>query len=224
MYGPVHGICNWRSSTGVREAWIGACVIGSPARDGSHPAIDRYLRPAMANVTLHDKQFEPFISPDKLGAAMDAVAAKVAAKYADSVPLFLGVLNGGYFFAAELLKRLPITCEITFVKVASYHGTVSTGTVSQLIGLNERIAGRHVVVVEDIVDTGNTIQHIVEALREKNPASIAIASLLLKPDVYKKDIPIDFVAMEIPNIFVVGSGLDHDGLGRNLPGIYRIVN
>ncbi len=178
----------------------------------------------MEKVTLHDKQFEPFISATDLSAAMDAVAKKIAAEYADKVPLFVGVLNGGYFFASELLKRLPITCEITFVKVASYHGTVSSGTVSQLIGLNERIADRHVVVVEDIVDTGNTIAHIVEALREKNPASIAIASLLLKPDVYKKDIPIDFVAMEIPNVFVVGSGLDHDGLGRNLPGIYRIVN
>lgn len=178
----------------------------------------------MKKVTLHDKHFEPFIGAAELAAAIDVVAEKVAAKYADNVPLFLGVLNGSYFFASELMKRLPITCEISFVKVASYHGTVSSGTVSQLIGLQERIAGRHVVVVEDIVDTGNTIEHIVEALREKSPASIAIASLLLKPDVYKKDIPVDFVAMEIPNIFVVGSGLDHDGLGRNLPGIYRIVN
>lgn len=178
----------------------------------------------MSNVTLHDKQFAPFITEAELNTAIDAVAAKVAARYADRVPLFIGVLNGSYFFASELMKRLPITCEISFVKVASYHGTVSSGTVSQLIGLQERIAGRDVVVVEDIVDTGNTIAHVVEALKEKNPASIAIASLLLKPEVYKKDIPIDFVAKEIPNIFVVGSGLDHDGLGRNLPGIYRIVN
>jgi hypoxanthine phosphoribosyltransferase len=178
----------------------------------------------MDKVILHDKQFEPFIGVAELNAAIEKVAEKVATRYADSVPLFMGVLNGGYFFASELLKRLPITCEITFVKVASYHGTKSTGTVSQLIGLNERITGRHVVVVEDIVDTGNTIEHIVESLREKNPASIAIASLLLKPEVYRKKIPIDFVAMEIPNVFVVGSGLDHDGLGRNLPGIYRIVN
>lgn len=178
----------------------------------------------MDKVTLHDKQFEPFISASDLSAAIDAVAKRIAVEYADKVPLFLGVLNGSYFFASELLKRLPINCEITFVKVASYHGTVSSGTVSQLIGLNERIGDRHVVVVEDIVDTGNTIEHIVEALREKHPASIAIATLLLKPDVYTKDIPIDFVAMEIPNVFVVGSGLDHDGLGRNLPGIFRIVN
>ncbi|MBS1546045.1 MAG: hypoxanthine phosphoribosyltransferase [Bacteroidetes bacterium] len=175
-------------------------------------------------VTLHDKQFEPFIGAAELGSAIDAVAAKVADRYQGSVPLFLGVLNGSFFFASELLKRLPIACEISFVKVASYHGTVSTGTVSQLIGLNERVTGRDVVVVEDIVDTGNTISHIVEALKVQQPSSIAIASLLIKPEVYKKDIPIDFVAMEIPNVFVVGSGLDHDGLGRNLPGIYRIVN
>ena len=176
----------------------------------------------MAMVTLHGKNFEPFISPQQLDAAIDAVATKVAARYGDSVPLFLGVLNGSYFFASELIKRLAIPCEISFVKVASYHGTVSSGTVRELIGVQERIAGRHVVVLEDIVDTGNTITHVVEALREKSPASIAIASMLLKPDVYKKDLPVDFVAMEIPNVFVVGSGLDHDGLGRNPPGIYRI--
>lgn len=178
----------------------------------------------MAKVTLHGKEFEPFIGAPELGTAIDGVAARVTARYKDSVPLFLGVLNGSFFFASELLKRLPIACEISFVKVASYHGTVSTGTVSQLIGLNERVTGRDVVVVEDIVDTGNTISHIVEALKVQQPSSIAIASLLIKPEVYKKDIPIDFVAMEIPNVFVVGSGLDHDGLGRNLPGIYRIVN
>lgn len=207
----------WRDA---RRIWHGGLHATRGTPTGPRP----YLRPAMANVTLRNKQFEPFISAGDLGAAMDAVAAKVAAQYADRVPLFLGVLNGSFFFASELMKRLPINCEISFVKVASYHGTVSSGTVSQLIGLNERVAGRHVVVVEDIVDTGNTIQHIVEALKDQHPASIAIASLLLKPDVYKKDIPIDFVAMKIPNIFVVGSGLDHDGLGRNLPGIYRIVN
>lgn len=184
-----------------------------------------YLRPlTMAMVTLHGKQFEPFIPAEELGRAIDAVADGVAARYEDRLPLFLGVLNGSFFFASELMKRLSMPCEISFVKVASYHGTVSSGTVRELIGLQERIAGRDVVLLEDIVDTGNTIAHAVDSLREKGPASIAIASMLMKPDVYKKDIPVDFVAMKIPNIFVVGSGLDHDGLGRNLPGIYRIVN
>ncbi|MEB2341714.1 MAG: hypoxanthine phosphoribosyltransferase [Flavobacteriia bacterium] len=177
----------------------------------------------MAMVTLHDKRFEPFITAQELDKAIDAVAAKVTARYAGKVPLFLGVLNGSYFFASELMRRLDFNCEISFVKVASYHGTVSSGTVRELIGLQERITGREVVLVEDIVDTGNTIAHAMDALQEKSPGSLAVASMLMKPDVYKKDIPVDYVAMKIPNVFVVGSGLDHDGLGRNLPGIYRIV-
>ncbi len=178
----------------------------------------------MGKVKLHDKVFEPFITASELGVAIDRVAVDVSAKYEGKCPLFIGVLNGSFFFTSELLKRLPIECEITFVKVASYQGTRSTGTVSQLFGLNERVEGRNVVVVEDIVDTGNTVEHIVSALQEQHPASIAIATLLFKPEAYKKSMPIDHVAMEIPNVFVVGSGLDHDGLGRNLPGIYRIVN
>ena len=113
--------------------------------------------------------------------------------------------------------------EISFVKVASYHGTSSSGTVTQLIGLTERIEGRHVVVLEDIVDTGNTVENILASLSEHHPASVSIAAMLFKPDAYTKSIPIDHVALRIPNAFVVGSGLDHDGLGRNLPGILRIV-
>lgn len=177
----------------------------------------------MSTVQLHDLRFEPFISEADLGRAIDAVAAQLNKDYDGKRPLFLGVLNGAFFFAAELVKRITIECEITFVKVASYHGTSSTGNVDQLIGLNERINGRHVVVLEDIVDTGNTIEHIMAVLADHHPASVRIAALLFKPDAYKKTIPIDHVAMRIPNVFVVGSGLDHDGLGRNLPGILRIV-
>lgn len=177
----------------------------------------------MAHVRLHDKVFEPYITEAELAKDMDRVAADITARYADKRPLFLGVLNGAFFFAAELLKRLPIECEISFVKVASYHGTRSTGKVSQLIGLNERIEGRHVVVVEDIVDTGHTIKHIMDILAERHPASVAVATLLFKPDAYTQDIPVQYVARSIPNEFVVGSGLDHDGLGRNLPGILKIV-
>lgn len=177
----------------------------------------------MSRVRLHDKEFEPFISEAELGAAIDRLAGELKAKYDGKTPLFVGILNGSFFFAAELLKRLPIACEITFVKVASYHGTSSSGRVTDLIGFNERIEGRHVVVLEDIVDTGNTIVHIMEKLRERHPASISVATLLFKPEAYTKDVPIDHVALRIPNDFVVGSGLDHDGLGRNLNGIYRIV-
>jgi len=178
----------------------------------------------MSRVQLHDTFFEPFLSAQELEVAIDRMAAELNVKYTGKRPLFIGVLNGAYFFAAELVKRITVECEITFVKVASYHGTVSTGRVDQLIGLNERIHGRHVVVLEDIVDTGNTMEHILALLKDHHPASVAIATLLLKPDVFKKDFTIDHVALRIPDAFVVGSGLDHDGLGRNLPGIYRIAS
>lgn len=178
----------------------------------------------MRTVKLHDKEFEPFISEEELARAIDRVAAELETACGGQRPLFIGVLNGAFFFAAELFRRISMECEITFVKVASYHGTRSTGKVSQLIGLSERIEGRHVVIVEDIVDTGHTIRHIMDTLRERQPASVRVATLLFKPDAYGQDIPIDHVAMRIPNDFVVGSGLDHDGLGRNLKGIYRITN
>jgi hypoxanthine phosphoribosyltransferase len=177
----------------------------------------------MSTVHLHELEFAPFISADELGRAIDRVAADLNVQYAGKRPLFIGVLNGAFFFAAELMKRITVECEITFVKVASYHGTASTGTVSQLIGLNERINGRHVVVLEDIVDTGNTMEHILALLKDLHPASVSVATMLFKPDVFRKEFTIDHVAMSIPNAFVVGSGLDHNGLGRNLPGILRIV-
>ncbi|MBL8010992.1 MAG: hypoxanthine phosphoribosyltransferase [Flavobacteriales bacterium] len=176
-----------------------------------------------ARVRLHDKEFVPYIPAADLHAAIDRVAAALQERYAGKRPLFLGVLNGAFFFAAELMKRLEMECEITFIKVASYHGTSSTGTVTQLIGLSERLDGRHVVVVEDIVDTGGTIAHIMDALSGLHPASVSVAALLFKPEAYTRPWPIEHVALRIPNAFVVGSGLDHDGLGRNLPGIWRIT-
>lgn len=182
----------------------------------AHPATTQ-------RVVLHDKAFEPFIPADRLDAEIDRLAGALRAVYAGKRPLFIGVLNGAYFFAAELVKRLDIECEITFVKVASYHGTRSSGRVDQLIGLNERINGRHVVILEDIVDTGNTMEHMLALLADHHPASVAIATMLFKPDAFKKSFPVDHVVLSIPNDFVVGSGLDHDGLGRNLPGIWRIV-
>jgi adenylate kinase len=176
----------------------------------------------LTSVRLHDLEFVPFISESEVKAEIDRVAGELQRDYEDERPLFLGVLNGAFFFASELVKRLDIECEITFVKVASYNGTQSTGTVHQLIGLNETVSGRHVVILEDIVDSGNTIAHIVNALRDHHPATLRIAALLFKPEAYQHDIAIDYVARSIPNDFVVGSGLDHDGLGRNLPGIWRI--
>ena len=175
-------------------------------------------------VRLHEHEFEQFISENEVNAAVTRVAQELNAHYAGQRPLFVGVLNGAFFFATELLKRLTIECEITFVKVASYHGTSSSGKVTDIIGFNERIEGRHIVILEDIVDTGSTIVHILDLLRDRHPASVRIATLLFKPDAYKQQVPIDHVAIRIPNAFVVGSGLDHNGLGRNLTGIYRIID
>lgn len=177
----------------------------------------------MQRVRLHDEEFDLYIPEAQVNAAIDSLAGELRVKYGGKRPLFIGVLNGAFFFAAELVKRLDIECEITFVKVASYRGTRSTGQVSDLIGLNERIEGRHVVVLEDIVDTGTTVRYILDALNEHHPASVSVAALLFKPEAYKQDIPIEHVAVRIPDAFVVGSGLDHDGLGRNLPGIYKII-
>ena len=132
----------------------------------------------MSTVQLHDLRFQPFISEQELGEAIDRVAGELQAKYDGKRPLFIGVLNGAFFFAAELVKRLAMECEISFVKVASYHGTSSSGTVTQLIGLTERIEGRHVVVLEDIVDTGNTVENILASLSEHHPASVSIAAML----------------------------------------------
>ena len=174
-------------------------------------------------MTIHGKEFELFIPEHLVIAAIERVATDLDGLYKDRRPLFIGILNGAFHFAAELLKRLDIECEITFVKVASYRGTTSTGRVTDLIGLSEEVEGRHVVVLEDIVDTGNTIQAIMEKLKGHRPASISIATLLFKPEAYLQNIPIDHIALRIPDVFVVGSGLDHDGSGRNLRGIYRII-
>ncbi len=192
----------------------------------AHGAIATFV-PHLARtmrVRLHEHEFEQFISENEVNAAVARVAEELNAQYAGQRPLFVGVLNGAFVFATELLKRLSIECEITFVKVASYHGTSSSGKVTDLIGFNERIEGRHIVILEDIVDTGSTIVHILDLLRDRHPASVRIATLLFKPDAYKQQVPIDHVAIRIPNAFVVGSGLDHNGLGRNLTGIYRIID
>lgn len=138
-------------------------------------------------------------------------------------PLFVGVLNGSFMFLGDLMKHVSIPCEISFVKVASYEGTSSTGMVKQLVGLSENIKDRTVVIVEDIVDTGNTIEHLYQSLLTQRPKSIKVATLLFKPSAYTKDIPIDYVALSVPNDFLVGYGLDYDGLGRNLKHIYKII-
>lgn len=173
-------------------------------------------------VTIKDKQFRKFIEFQEIQTAVDRVAEQINTELADEQPLFLTVLNGAFMFAGELMKSVNIPCEITFVRLASYQGTTSTNKVQEILGLSQSIEGRTVVIVEDIVDSGNTMVALIAELKKHNPKSIKIATLLLKPDALKQDIKLDYVALEIPNDFIVGYGLDYDGFGRNLKDIYKI--
>lgn len=177
---------------------------------------------AMKKVTLHDKTFRTMIPYEQLESAIDRIADNINADFAgcEDIPVLLCVLNGSIMFTAELMKRLTFNCQIVSTKLTSYEGTSTTGEVKQAMGLTADIKGRRVIVVEDIVDSGNTIVELKRILEEKGASESRICTLLLKPDAYKKDIKLDYVAMEIPNDFIVGFGLDYDELGRNLKDIY----
>lgn len=177
----------------------------------------------MDTIKIKDKLFTVSIKKQDIQREVIRVAEEINRDLAGKNPLFISVLNGSFMFTADLLKQVKIPCEISFVKLASYQGDSSTGVVKQLVGLNEDIAGRTVVIVEDIVDTGLTMKRLLEMLSERNPAELRIATLLLKPEKLKLDLKIDYVAMEIPNDFIVGYGLDYDGFGRNYPDIYTVV-
>ena len=155
---------------------------------------------------------------------MVRVADEINRDLAGSNPLFLSVLNGSFMFTADLMKHITIPCEISFIKLASYQGVTSTGTIKEVIGINEDLVGRTVVIVEDIVDTGLTMQRLLETLGTRGIKEVYIASLLVKPEKLKVDLDIKYVAMRIPNDFIVGYGLDYDGYGRNYPDIYTVVD
>jgi hypoxanthine phosphoribosyltransferase len=174
----------------------------------------------MSIITIKDKSFIPYIEEDSLQASIKKIAQKINEDYQGKEPIFLGILNGSFMFFSDLLKAIDLSCTVSFVKMASYEGTSSTGQVKELIGLNVNIEGKDIILVEDIVDTGNTLEKLYQILIEKNVGSIKIATLLYKPEAYKKTHPIDYVGLEIPNAFVLGYGLDYDGLGRNLSSIY----
>ncbi|MBE6232523.1 MAG: hypoxanthine phosphoribosyltransferase [Bacteroidales bacterium] len=176
----------------------------------------------MEKVTLKDKTFKKIIPYEAISDAIDKVAAKINKdfKNCSDIPVLLCVLNGSIMFMGELMKRLEFNCQIVSTKLTSYEGTISTGKVRQAMGLTADITGRRVIIVEDIVDSGNTIVALKDILNEKGVAESRICTLLLKPDAYKKDMKIDYVAMEIPNDFIVGFGLDYDELGRNFKDIY----
>jgi hypoxanthine phosphoribosyltransferase len=177
----------------------------------------------MKKVKVLDKEFGLSISNETIEKSISKVAERIDQDLAGKNVVFVGILNGAFMFASELFKRVTIDCRITFTKLSSYEGTSSTGKIKSLIGINENIENTTVVVLEDIIDTGITIEHIIAELKKMNPAEIKIATLLFKPDAYKKDIPIDYVGISIPNDFIIGFGLDYDGYGRNLADIYTLV-
>ena len=176
----------------------------------------------MKKVRLKDKNFQLFIDSKELKNSIESLSNKINQDYSDREPIFLCVLNGAFVFAAELIKRFNHECQVSFVKLSSYQGVQSSGTINSLIGLNEDIKEKDVIIVEDIVDTGQTIANIVENILNKNPRSIEVATLIYKPKSYQKQIPIKYRAIEIGNDFIVGFGLDYNGLGRNLEEIYII--
>lgn len=176
----------------------------------------------MDKITLHDKTFRPFISYETLSAAIDKVAQQINVdfKACSDVPVILCILNGAIMFTAELMKRLDFNCELISMKLSSYSGTQSSGNVRQVMGMTGSVEGKRVIITEDIVDTGNTIVELNKLLLEKGAKEVRYCSMLLKPEIYKKDVKLDYVAMEIPNKFIVGFGLDYNELGRNFKDIY----
>ena len=174
------------------------------------------------NIQVKDKTFAVSIPEEEILQRVKAVASRINEDYRGQKPIFLAVLNGAFVFAADLLREIDLPCEITFVKLASYQGTQTTGAVRELIGLNVDITGRPVIVVEDIVDTGVTMAHMLETLRKQNPSSIDVCTLLLKPGKLEVQLDIRYCCMEIPNDFIVGYGLDYDGYGRELKDIYVV--
>ena len=179
---------------------------------------------AMESIQIKDKKFAISITEEQILKEVDRVATEINRDLKDKNPLFLSVLNGSFMFTADLMKRITIPCEISFVKLASYQGISSTGKITEVIGVNEDISGRCVVIVEDIVDTGLTMQRLLETLGTRNPKEIHIASLLVKPEKLQVPLNIKYAAMNIPNDFIVGYGLDYDGLGRNYKDIYTVIN
>ena len=177
----------------------------------------------MGIVKIKDKTFKTSIPEAEILQKVKVVADRINKDFEGKTPVFLAVLNGSFIFAADLMRMITIPSEISFVKYASYEGTSSTGSMKTLMGINQDLEGRHVIIVEDIVDSGFTMQHMIEDLKKKNPASIEICSLLVKPGNLKVKLDINYAVMEIPNDFIVGYGLDYDQEGRNLRDIYTVV-
>lgn len=177
----------------------------------------------MSEIKVHDRQFGTYLSEEVILQKVKELAAAINKDYQDKRPLFVAILNGSFMFASDLFKQLTIDAEICFIKLASYKGTRSTGQVITAIGLDHDLYNRHVVIIEDIVDTGKTLNEFLPQLHHQNPASLKIVALLHKPEATKYPLTIDYTGFVIPNKFVVGYGLDYDGLGRNLKEIYQLA-
>ena len=177
----------------------------------------------MSILRVHDKEFGPYLGEELIDEKIQAIADAMNRDYADKRPLFIAILNGAFMFASDLFKKITIEAEISFIKLASYKGTKSSGQVITAIGLDTDLHGRHVVIVEDIVDTGKTLSEFLPQLEHQQPASLKIAALLHKPEATVYPISVNYLGFSVPNKFLLGYGLDYDGLGRNIPSIYSLV-
>ena len=174
-------------------------------------------------ITIHRKKFRKIIASEKIQKTISDIAKKVNNDFKGKKPIFISVLNGSFMFTSDLLKKIKVECEVSFFKVTSYKGTKSSGKVNELIGVNENLKGRTVIILEDIIDSGNTVEGIIAKLQKHKPAAIKIVTLFFKPGAYTRKFKIDYVGMKIPNDFIVGYGLDYDGLGRNLEDVYTLT-
>jgi hypoxanthine phosphoribosyltransferase len=177
----------------------------------------------MVKITLLDKEFQLYIPAEKIQTEVQRIADSINDDLKNEEVIFIGILNGAFMFASDLIRKISFNVQVSFVKLTSYQGTISSGHVKRLIGINETLKDKTVVIIEDIIDTGNTIESIVQQIKGFRPRQIYVATLLLKPELYTKEFKIDYVGFEIPRDFLVGYGLDYEGYGRNLRGLYKLV-
>lgn len=179
----------------------------------------------MESIQIKNRTFIPYIDRDSINTYVRSLARSIAEEMdPDEVPVFVGILNGSFMFAADFIREYPYDCHITFVKMASYEGISSSGKVKHLVGINEDLNGKTVIILEDIIDTGHTLAEIYEVFRDHNVKQLKVATLFFKPEVFKKELPIDYIGKSIEDKFVIGYGLDFDGLGRNLPDLYQLAD
>jgi hypoxanthine phosphoribosyltransferase len=178
----------------------------------------------MSFTKIHDLHFKPFLTQEQIAVEVKRVAEHINHDYKDKNVVFIAILNGAFMFASDIFKQFNMPCEMEFVKLASYEGTQSTGSITELIGLERDFTGKHIIILEDIIDTGKTLHHFIQTIEKNGAASIKICALLQKPDALQYPITTDYLCFNIPNRFVVGYGLDYNGLGRNIPEILQLAD